>query len=180
MHSFEVHSNESVCRKSGGLGLEQVIRPFLVLNSWYCFWSVFYCGYWCGWVILFAYRVVSSEWFSYTSQFFVGLCFSWELEKNALIWYKFYVLRTSYSKKCKSYYWFLTLVENPSTASCRLIVTIMVCQVHHNWKRRVLMYTELNYLWIRHLHLRLWWMCDTTIGTTFPQITGDSIFLCSL
>ena len=26
MHSFEVHSNESVCRKSGCLGLEQVIR----------------------------------------------------------------------------------------------------------------------------------------------------------
>ena len=26
MHSFEVHSNESVCRKSGRLGLEQVQR----------------------------------------------------------------------------------------------------------------------------------------------------------
>ena len=25
MHSFEVHSNESACRKSGRLGLEQVI-----------------------------------------------------------------------------------------------------------------------------------------------------------
>ena len=25
MHSFEVHSNKSVCRKSGRLGLEQVI-----------------------------------------------------------------------------------------------------------------------------------------------------------
>ena len=25
MHSFEVHSNESACRKSGQLGLEQVI-----------------------------------------------------------------------------------------------------------------------------------------------------------
>ena len=25
MHSFEVHSNESVCRKSGRLGMEQVI-----------------------------------------------------------------------------------------------------------------------------------------------------------
>ena len=24
MHSFEVHSNESTCRNSGGLGLEQV------------------------------------------------------------------------------------------------------------------------------------------------------------
>ena len=27
MHSFEVHSNESVCRKSGRLGLEQVFSP---------------------------------------------------------------------------------------------------------------------------------------------------------
>ena len=26
MHSFEVHSNESACRNSGRLGLEQVIR----------------------------------------------------------------------------------------------------------------------------------------------------------
>ena len=26
MHIFEVHSNESACRKSGRLGLEQVIR----------------------------------------------------------------------------------------------------------------------------------------------------------
>ena len=26
MHSFEVHSNESACRKSGRLGLEQVSR----------------------------------------------------------------------------------------------------------------------------------------------------------
>ena len=25
MHSFEVHSNESACRKSGRLGLEQVL-----------------------------------------------------------------------------------------------------------------------------------------------------------
>ena len=34
MHSFEVHSNESACRKGGRLGLEQVlgeecIEPFL-------------------------------------------------------------------------------------------------------------------------------------------------------
>ena len=28
MHSFEVHSNESVCRKSGCLGLEQVIISY--------------------------------------------------------------------------------------------------------------------------------------------------------
>ena len=26
MHSFEVHSNESACRKSGRLGLEQIIK----------------------------------------------------------------------------------------------------------------------------------------------------------
>ena len=29
MHSFEVHSNESACRKSGRLGLEQVYSGFL-------------------------------------------------------------------------------------------------------------------------------------------------------
>ena len=29
MHSFEVHSNESACRKSDRLGLEQVIRGIL-------------------------------------------------------------------------------------------------------------------------------------------------------
>ena len=32
MHSFEVHSNESACRKSGGLGLEQVYI-LLILSS---------------------------------------------------------------------------------------------------------------------------------------------------
>ena len=31
MHSFEVHSNESVCRKSGCLGLEQVMYSMIVL-----------------------------------------------------------------------------------------------------------------------------------------------------
>ena len=29
MHSFEVHSNESACRKSGRLGLEQVIHTLV-------------------------------------------------------------------------------------------------------------------------------------------------------
>ena len=28
MHSFEVHSNESACRKSGRLGLDQVIYHY--------------------------------------------------------------------------------------------------------------------------------------------------------
>ena len=27
MHSFEVHSNEGACRKSGHLGLDQIIEP---------------------------------------------------------------------------------------------------------------------------------------------------------
>ena len=39
MHSFEVHSNESACRKSGRLGLEQVIKTennlmFFSDSSW--------------------------------------------------------------------------------------------------------------------------------------------------
>ena len=34
MHSFEVHSNESACRKSGRLGLEQVwIKRYLHLEE---------------------------------------------------------------------------------------------------------------------------------------------------
>ena len=41
MHSFEVHSNESACRKSGSIGLEQVtievnqqeITPLKVENA---------------------------------------------------------------------------------------------------------------------------------------------------
>ena len=33
MHSFEVHSNESACRKSGRLGLEQVISNIVVAHS---------------------------------------------------------------------------------------------------------------------------------------------------
>ena len=32
MHSFEVHSNESVCRKSVRLGLEQVSYPVIVVT----------------------------------------------------------------------------------------------------------------------------------------------------
>ena len=32
MHSFEVHSNESACRKSGCLGLEQVTNGFIFLK----------------------------------------------------------------------------------------------------------------------------------------------------
>ena len=31
MHSFEVHLNESVCRKSGRLGLEQAISEYVTL-----------------------------------------------------------------------------------------------------------------------------------------------------
>ena len=30
MHSFEVHSNESACRKSGRRGLEQVTYEFII------------------------------------------------------------------------------------------------------------------------------------------------------
>ena len=39
MHSFEVHSNESVCRKKVRLGLEQVIGkvaavPLMTMTKW--------------------------------------------------------------------------------------------------------------------------------------------------
>ena len=34
MHSFEVHSNESTCRKSEHLGLEQVIEYILGLMNY--------------------------------------------------------------------------------------------------------------------------------------------------
>ena len=33
IHSFEVHSNESACRKSGRLGLEQVFRTKLLCQK---------------------------------------------------------------------------------------------------------------------------------------------------
>ena len=33
MHNFEVHSNESACRRSGGLGLEQVITHHDIVPS---------------------------------------------------------------------------------------------------------------------------------------------------
>ena len=35
MHSFEVHSNEIVCRKSGRLGLEQALRVLHKLQTKY-------------------------------------------------------------------------------------------------------------------------------------------------
>ena len=35
MHSFEVHSNESACRKSDRLGLEQVYDGMWCLLIWY-------------------------------------------------------------------------------------------------------------------------------------------------
>ena len=38
MHSFEVHSNESVCRKKVCLGLEQVINLFCFESDLYL-WS---------------------------------------------------------------------------------------------------------------------------------------------
>ena len=34
-HSFEVHSNDSACRKSGRLGLEQIICYMQVDTNWY-------------------------------------------------------------------------------------------------------------------------------------------------
>ena len=33
MHSFEVHSNESACRKSGRFGLEQVLRTLVRVGA---------------------------------------------------------------------------------------------------------------------------------------------------
>ena len=33
MHRFEVHSNESVCRKSGRLGLEEVVRYIMISDK---------------------------------------------------------------------------------------------------------------------------------------------------
>ena len=42
MHNFELHSNESVCRKSGRLGLEQVKRTYSVLQNLYNKFNIFY------------------------------------------------------------------------------------------------------------------------------------------
>ena len=86
----------------------------------------------------------------------------WLLQR--FYWYKFYILRTSYAEKCWSDYWYLTWAETPSPANCRLVVPIVVCQVHHNLNLGGLLHTELNYLHISHLQLRWWWTSDTTIG----------------
>ena len=89
-------------------------------------------------------------------------------------WYKVYVLCTIYVKKVEVIIdaW-LTWVEKPPPANCRLVVPIMVCQVHQNRNRRGLIHTELNSICIRHLELYLWWTCNTTIGTTSLQFAGD-------
>ena len=46
MHSFEVHSNERTCRKSGRLGLEQVLNnpPYLLpqYDHWVSYPDFFY------------------------------------------------------------------------------------------------------------------------------------------
>ena len=103
--------------------------------------------------------------------FFVGI------EKNTLIWHKVYVLRTSYVEKCRSDYWCMTWVENPSSASCGIFVSIVVSQVHQKQNRRCLIHREFNYLCIRHLQFLLNWYISTTIGTTSPQLASciDSI-----
>ena len=47
MHSFEVHSNESACRKSGRLGLEQVLYTiyYIVYTIYYILFSINYILY---------------------------------------------------------------------------------------------------------------------------------------
>ena len=55
-------------------------------------------------------------------------------------WYKVYKLLTSYVEKCWSHYWCVTWFKNPSPANCRLVLPIVVRQVHQNRKRRGLMH----------------------------------------
>ena len=47
MRNFVVHSNESVCRKSGLLGLEQVFSVFMIWGGVGQFWEQ---GWGKGWV----------------------------------------------------------------------------------------------------------------------------------
>ena len=44
MHSFEVHSNESACRKSGSIGLEQVMYMWTLSRYFRRFLSGFFFG----------------------------------------------------------------------------------------------------------------------------------------
>ena len=105
-------------------------------------------------------------------------CFCWFLffvgiEKNTLIWYKVYVLRKSYRKKCRSDYWCVTWVENPFLANCGLVVQIVVSRIHQKCNRRCLMYRKFNYLCIRNLRFWLLWTWHTTICNTSPQFARD-------
>ena len=106
---------------------------------------------------------------------FCGFLFFWNWKKHfdflqsLRIMYK---LHRKMSKRQKKH-WLVTWVEDSPPASCRLVVSLLVCQVHQNWKRRGLMYIELNYICISHLWLCFWQMRDTTIGTTIPQLAGD-------
>ena len=83
-----------------------------------------------------------------------------------LHWCEVYVLRTSYVENFRSDYWFVTWVENPSSASCGIVVPIVVSHVHQKRNHMWLMHTEFNFVYIKPLRFRLWWTCDTTIGTT--------------
>ena len=62
-HSFEVHSNESACRKSERLGLEQVTYSM----SWYGFFCLCQVAYTFGYVMEMCYCIKLNLWMNYCS-----------------------------------------------------------------------------------------------------------------
>ena len=84
---------------------------------------------------------------------FVSFCFLLELKKSFDLVQS---LRIAYELNKKNVevtkiYLIVTWVENSPPVCCGLVVPIVACQVHQNWKHRGVIHTELNYICIRHL-----------------------------
>ena len=104
---------------------------------------------------------------------FVGFCFLLELEKIFdLVQSRCITYKLGRNVEVKNNYVSVTWFENSSLSSCVLMVPIVLPQVHHNWKCRGTMHIEFNSICISHLWLCFWWIRDTTIGTTSPQLVG--------
>ena len=102
--------------------------------------------------------------------FFVGI------EKNALILYKVYLLRTRYVEICRSGYWCSTWVDKPYPTDFRLVVLKVASSIHQKRNHRCLMHREFNSECIRPLRLRLRWNWHTPIGTTSTHFTREWFF----
>ena len=106
---------------------------------------------------------------------FFGLFFFAEIGKKGLIYYKVYILRTSYVEKCLIDYWCVTWVENKPPANFEIVIPIVVCQVHQNQNNRGLMHIELNYICIIHLQLSFWQRVIPLLALTCVSVDRKSV-----